>query len=322
MPNIKLKSAAASRSGPTIDRLGDGPLKTVFIIEHIVNERAVYYLQEKPHDTKDSFQLNFYMKPTGDFQDIIYICELTRDLTRWAIMRRPCTPAKGIKYGYKAYVSFGRVDNSTPAQVANNRAVGMPFGTRISTEQICCKGTKFKGFEPCCHYRNDPFVVFIPSGWSKWSQWSTCTKTCDSGTRERSRLCSGTCSGDIREIQPCETIPCHPTGWAQWSEWNDCSKTCGGGVQFRERTCADLCPQNRNFHKEPRNCNVFRCLAKNIWGEWNNWSDCSATCEVGRHYRKQSCVEGPCLDDKEMQRPTEMKDCFDKFCNGNPDIVY
>ena len=104
-PKIQLKSAGSGRSGPAIERLGSGPLKTVFIVEHIVNERGVYYLQEKPHDTKPSFQLNFYTKPTENFNELIYICELTRDLTRWAIMRRPCIPEKGINYGYKAYAS-------------------------------------------------------------------------------------------------------------------------------------------------------------------------------------------------------------------------
>ena len=66
-----------------------------------MNDRGIYYLQEKPHNEKPSFQFTFYTKPTGEFKDVIYICELNQDLTRWAVMKRPCMPERGIKYGYK-----------------------------------------------------------------------------------------------------------------------------------------------------------------------------------------------------------------------------
>ena len=198
-----MKSAEkSSKAGPPISALGDGLLKTVWIVEHLVNERAVYFLQEKPHDEKNSFQLTFYLKPVGEYTDAVYICELTKDLKRWAIMRRPCEPSKGINYGYKAYLSNSAKIGSVQAFIANNRAAGMPFGTRISLEEPCCKGSKFKGFNPCCHYRHDPIAIYMPSGWSKWSEWSKCTQTCDAGNRARSRSCAGLgkpdadCSGE------------------------------------------------------------------------------------------------------------------------------
>ena len=125
----------------------------------------------------------------------------------------------------------------------------------LSADEPCCKGQKFKGFEPCCHYRHDTFDLFLPAGWSKWSQWTDCTVSCDGGTRVRQRVCDqkedfeNSCLGDAKEIGECGTLPCNPIGWAPWTGWTDCSKTCGGGVQFRDRVCADICPDRRKYHK-------------------------------------------------------------------------
>ncbi|KAM8882889.1 adhesion G protein-coupled receptor B2 isoform 19-T19 [Synchiropus picturatus] len=50
--------------------------------------------------------------------------------------------------------------------------------------------------------------------WGSWSHWSTCSKTCDSGWRQRFRLCEGTelqkypCDGSGEEIRACNEKKC------------------------------------------------------------------------------------------------------------------
>jgi hypothetical protein len=208
------------------------------------------------------------------------------------------------------------VDDSTKITVANNRAVGMPFGTRASIDAPCCSGQKFQGFAPCCLYRHDPFEIYIPSGYSNWSQWSTCDASCDGGVQTRSRHCTGKCSEPALETRTCNTLPCNPVGWAQWSEWGECTVTCGGGKRLRDRTCLDICPNNRNYHKEAGACANEPCFLKNVWGEWSEWSACSATCAVGRTRRTKECIDGPCLADASQVAPSEWKECMERFCHG------
>ena len=44
-------------------------------------------------------------------------------------------------------------------------------------------------------------------GWEDWSEWESCTLTCDSGTRIRTRT-HGTLNNDESQIAACNTNPC------------------------------------------------------------------------------------------------------------------
>ncbi|XP_061171858.1 uncharacterized protein LOC133181356 [Saccostrea echinata] len=95
-------------------------------------------------------------------------------------------------------------------------------------------------------------------GWSSWSVWSPCTKTCGSGTRTRNRDCNNPvpsnggnmCPGDPTEFQACNPTACPtvaqgtyvqtcPTGWftcesggmtcIQMSMKCDCQSDCDDG---------------------------------------------------------------------------------------------
>ena len=47
--------------------------------------------------------------------------------------------------------------------------------------------------------------------WGSWSSWSTCTKTCGSGWKSRSRKCdSSDCGdGDTSQSEECNSKPCN-----------------------------------------------------------------------------------------------------------------
>lgn len=111
----------------------------------------------------------------------------------------------------------------------------------------------------------------VDCGWSSWTQWSACTRTCDVGIRRRYR--SGTnpppafggrpCKGDRVGVDTCSIEPClgetritnvlnvtldvcvdikeyRFCGLSKgirepWSMWSECSATCGGGYRTRTR---------------------------------------------------------------------------------------
>lgn len=49
-----------------------------------------------------------------------------------------------------------------------------------------------------------------PVSWGQWSSWSSCSRTCNGGTRSRVRSCQNgdTCAGSNFEQQECNTFGC------------------------------------------------------------------------------------------------------------------
>ena len=85
--------------------------------------------------------------------------------------------------------------------------------------------------------------------------------------------------------------------------WDECSVSCGGGVRYRERHCHKDCVNNRIYHREPGRCNWEPCFEANVSGEWGEWSECSATCELGRKFRSRICESGPCMTREDQTAP-------------------
>ena len=59
-------------------------------------------------------------------------------------------------------------------------------------------------------------TISVDGGWTDYSAWSDCTKTCGTGTQTRTRTCTNPapqhggadCTGDAEETQNCNTHPC------------------------------------------------------------------------------------------------------------------
>ena len=128
----------------------------------------------------------------------------------------------------------------------------------------------------------------LTATWSAWTQWSSCSVTCGSGSQRRTRTCLGgnSCTGSSSETRSCNTNVQCPR-WSSWSSWSACSVTCGSGNQRRTRTClgGNGCA-GRSSETRPCSTNV-QCPR---WSSWSSWSTCSVTCGVGEQQRTRSCI--------------------------------
>ena len=65
-------------------------------------------------------------------------------------------------------------------------------------------------------YTSYPFDIVVHGGWSEWSSYTDCSKTCDEGTKSRSRTCTrpvpssggSDCDGNASETMNCELKEC------------------------------------------------------------------------------------------------------------------
>ena len=81
-------------------------------------------------------------------------------------------------------------------------------------------------------------AVVVHGGWSDWSGWGGCSKTCGSGTQTRTRRCDNPepgpggdqCSGSSTESRTCNTASCprncspYSNNWSCCSSYNRCNE--------------------------------------------------------------------------------------------------
>ena len=273
--------------------------------------------------------INFYEKPTGPFNRPIYICQITDTIVRWAILGKPCDPSKKQRYGYTVYVAPFNYQpvRETPVvdmHVANNRAMGMPFGTRAyssADDKICCSGNNHpKDFRPCCHYRWYPWKFKMPVGWGSWGAWSKCDNQCNvvrfrkcmtdikgqckvfwntaSNTpwKDTKRCDNKLCNGKSKNKQQ-STTRSPPTTRRQWT-------TRRATTTRRPWTTRRVWPTTRPTTRKvwtTRPTSTTRwtpATTRNIpkhssgWSLWTSWTRCSVTCGGGVQYRERECSEG------------------------------
>ncbi|XP_046845449.1 thrombospondin-1-like [Xenia sp. Carnegie-2017] len=102
----------------------------------------------------------------------------------------------------------------------------------------------------------------IHGGWSKWGNWSDCSKTCGKGRQLRFRSCTNPkpqhggrdCKGVREDQQACRMTRFCPIdgGWGEWGKWSACSAKCDIGWRRRVRYCDKPKPQHGGKPCEPR----------------------------------------------------------------------
>jgi len=154
--------------------------------------------------------------------------------------------------------------------------------------------TKTEPCEEACCPDHSPVDCALDS----WTEWSQCTKTCETGSRTRSRevkaypLNGGKLCGeeDLAEVEPCNEQPCKTVvkkdgEWDSWGEWSTCTVTCGGGYSSRERKMKSYAEnggvQPDGEFQEFKKCNEQGCESDAVDCEistWSEWSSCSCAC--------------------------------------------
>ncbi|XP_040298169.1 properdin-like [Bufo bufo] len=184
---------------------------------------------------------------------------------------------------------------------------GVQERRRICIGQGDCKGDEVEvqscSLQDCCPQAG---------GWSDWSPWSDCSVTCQVGQRQRTRqcnnpppLCGGGCVGKSIETVVCDTQQVCPThgSWSNWGPWRQCSASCtvegsqNFPIQSRYRDCDNPAPSTippgrpcEGSNQDTRDCRDLPfCEVNGVWGAWQDDSECSVTCGVGRIRQKRFC---------------------------------
>nr|XP_023660300.1 SCO-spondin [Paramormyrops kingsleyae] len=184
----------------------------------------------------------------------------------------------------------------------------------------CINGEMDCGTAPCP----------VHCGWSAWTPWSACSRTCDVGVRRRYRSPSSPapgfggrpCKGGRVEMDTCSLEPCQ--GARQpWGAWSECSVPCGGGYRNRTRGPSRTHGMMQQFSA----CNVHPCgnesgcpgeqelvacvrhpaSCSDLSTEFDN-SSCTSGCQCrsGLLLQDGNCVSAPqcrCYVDSEQFEP-------------------
>jgi len=143
---------------------------------------------------------------------------------------------------------------------------------------------------------------------AEWSDWSSCTATCEMGyqtrfrhVRTRPRNGGRECPAATHEIASCHVgTTCFPgrvdCAWAVWRSWGECSSH---GERMRSRGYRQRASGGglacQGSAKEVSTCEVpATCQTSQhfcYWGEWTDWSECSTTCGAGGTRQRQRRLE-------------------------------
>jgi hypothetical protein len=186
---------------------------------------------------------------------------------------------------------------------------------------------------------------------SSWTAWSPCTKTCGSGTHDRTRSVvkvaahGGYECPELSEMRQCNiqncAVDCVVSAWATWEQ---CSKSCNLGTQSRSRDVTTAvsdggkaCPGLT----ESQTCGAVPCPIDCQVSWYGDWSACDKSCGDGSQVKmrtvvsvesmggaacpelatSQNCNRGACPADCVMSSWSAYTECS-KECAGGFKIRY
>ena len=108
---------------------------------------------------------------------------------------------------------------------------------------------------------NRTFLFCLP----EWSQWTSCSQSCGSGSRSRRRECKGEnklCSGgDDQQLEACQQEVCP----GESSQVNTiCNKNSRADMYIQHSGCVQ-----------------YFSPVDGSWLSWGEWSSCTTTCGLG-----------------------------------------
>ncbi|XP_031556840.1 uncharacterized protein LOC116293538 isoform X2 [Actinia tenebrosa] len=206
--------------------------------------------------------------------------------------------------------------------------------------RYCTNPAPGPGGHNCSWYGNDKEEELcnnkecqVDGGYSPWTRWTECSRTCGPGIISRHRTCDNPfpsaggkdCSnfGPSFDQKPCNMKECPSSGnWTVWSKWSECTRPCGGGIQFRSRQCnhpggLQYCLGER---VESSLCNSQHCPVDGNYTEFSDWTPCTTTCGVGIKTRERSCTNptpqfgGKSCQEQGMGLAVEHEHCYNRQC--------
>ncbi|XP_070202612.1 A disintegrin and metalloproteinase with thrombospondin motifs adt-2-like [Littorina saxatilis] len=193
-----------------------------------------------------------------------------------------------------------------------NRSAGQCPCTGSSTEEEDCISSP-----DCC----------ARAVWMPWQQWSLCNSTCGR-RRGRAWKATGSCvytarpsTGGQWQSGACTGDQCCREAWGEWRDWSRCSSAC---TRDRNRTCTSTictrvvqCKEGESDVTEL--CQDGDCCDTSTWGDWLDWTACSATCGQGRASRQRTCDRDNCecvtsKDDSALQENQTVR-CASTCCS-------
>lgn len=165
---------------------------------------------------------------------------------------------------------------------------------------------------------------------SEWASWSTCTKSCGSGTTGRTRSVvmraqyGGYICPSLQEEKRCNDHPCaKPCTTAGWGSWTSCSVTCGTGVRKRSREMlvaalhGGECTLEQSESCTP---SVANCPVDCVVQDWGSYGQCDNGCGLGRKTRTRPIITHPAYGGKSCPSPLEetLKCVGSRACGWRP----
>jgi len=214
-----------------------------------------------------------------------------------------CPPAPPRNCSLTEWTPWTPCDRSCDGgQAYRERQLNEPSSPDGFCAASVMKETKACNSQPCYNPEEHDCIL------EDWEAWGPCSAKCGKGQRHRvrrvqrpaSQIGRG-CEGPMEELGPCEDTQCNrqDCAWGDWDQWSDCSCSCGGGVKKRNRVIAvapkhggKLCPPE--VKSEVAACSVQPCDRGCVdakWGQWQEWSTCSASCSSGYRSRTRLMEE-------------------------------
>ncbi|CAE8643548.1 unnamed protein product, partial [Polarella glacialis] len=160
---------------------------------------------------------------------------------------------------------------------------------------------------------------------NEWSEWTTCSCSCDQGFHSRDRRIvrfsqdgGKACEGSTREEVPCNIQPCDGQACVMglWSHWVGCDTE---NPQQRERTRRVDQPGANHQGcegalRETEGCQGL--VVEDCSFSWAEWSACDQECGGGQSYREGKILQNPsngghCPDSNLREvKPCNIDPCF------------
>jgi hypothetical protein len=279
-----------------------------------------------------------------------HACAIDCALSKWSIWTS-CTKTcnGGVKTKTRSVVvatAFGGKACSTGKEVQKCNTFKCPincvastFGAWGSCSEVCGSGVQTKhrsvvraaahGGKVCItmskarNCNSHPCAVDCQV---KWNAWTTCTKSCNTGTQTRDHSVTVTSAhgGDAcppHEERTCNSFVCPiDCKFSKWSAWDECTKTCGGGVKYRYRK--SITPPKFGGRrcdwigstKMGRECNIQKCSIDCKMSGWNYFGKCSKTCDTGSKTRTRSMVVAAAYGGKACKARVQRAKCNSNNC--------